>query len=451
MVRPDGRVRLRDLRAALGRLDYSSIVLATGFVVLFFNSGTRYAFGLMLKPMTDDLGWSRSELSLALAAFMLVSALAMPLAGRLVDRYSIRSVLAVGGVTGAVGIGLTGQVQSHWHLFVVYGLVYAVGHAATSIPTVSVMISRWFVRRRGFANSAAVSGNAIGQLVIITILASLLTSLGWRTSYAVLGAANLIVVVPLVLAAARSRPPASRCVPSPEGGPQARERAGGEENPVPGPFVARPSTGSGRTDQTAPLRGILASREMWLLIVIYGVCGFQDFFVATHVVAFAIDQGMGSLLAGNVLALMGVLGLVGVLTSGFLSDAFGVTRPVMLCFMVRLPVFAFILFVQEIPAIAVFAFVYSFTFLITAPLTVVFAGNLFGPSRLGAVSGLINAVHQTAGGLGAFVGAVIFDRWASYDGAFALMAALAAVAIGATVALQRGRGGRGTGFRPPQE
>ena len=56
MVRPDGRVRLRDLRAALGRLDYSSIVLATGFVVLFFNSGTRYAFGLMLKPMTDDLG-----------------------------------------------------------------------------------------------------------------------------------------------------------------------------------------------------------------------------------------------------------------------------------------------------------------------------------------------------------------------------------------------------------
>ena len=195
--RPDGRPRLRDLQAALGRLDYSSVVLATGFAVLFFNSGTRYAFGLMLKPMTDDLGWSRSELSLALAAFMLVSALAMPIAGRLVDRYSIRSVLAVGGLIAALGIGLTGQVQSHWHIFVVYGLVYAVGHAATSIPTVSVMISRWFVRRRGLANSVAVSGNAVGQLVIIAVLASLLGSLGWRTSYAVLGAANLIIVVPL--------------------------------------------------------------------------------------------------------------------------------------------------------------------------------------------------------------------------------------------------------------
>ena len=88
---------MRDLQAVLGKLDYSSIVLATGFVVLFFNSGSRYAFGLMLKPMTDDLGWSRSELSLALAAFMLVSALAMPFAGRLADRYSIRTVLAAGG------------------------------------------------------------------------------------------------------------------------------------------------------------------------------------------------------------------------------------------------------------------------------------------------------------------------------------------------------------------
>ena len=192
------------------------------------------------------------------------------------------------------------------------------------------------------------------------------------------------------------------------------ENAGGADTGFPTPTPSTPAT---------PLRRILASRELWLLIVIYGVCGFQDFFVATHMVAFAIDQGIGRLLAGNVLALMGILGLIGVLTSGFLSEAFGVTRPVMLCFLVRLPVFAFILFVQETSAIAAFAFAYGFTFLITAPLTVVFAGNLFGPSRLGA-----------------FVGAaVVFDRWESYDGAFALMAALAVVAKVATLSLQRGK------------
>ncbi len=57
----------------------------------------------------------------------------------------------------------------------------------------------------------------------------------------------------------------------------------------------------------------------------------------------------------------------------------------------------------------------------------VFAGNLFGPRYLGTVSGIISMVHQISGGLGALVGAVIFDRTASYQGAFVLMLALAAV------------------------
>ena len=408
------------------RPDYSSIILGTGFLVLFFNSGTRYAFGLMLKPMTDDLGWSRSELTLALAAFMFVSALAMPLAGRLVDRYSLRLVLAGGALVGAAGIALTGGVTSQWQLFVAYGLVYAVGHAATSIPTVGVMISRWFVRRRAVANSAAISGNAIGQLVIITLLASFLSTLGWRTSYAVLGAANFAIVVPLVLAAVRSQPPAQRC----EVVPDERQHPGGEE----APSAQGAETAMGAS---ASLHSVLTSRPLWLLIVVYSVCGFQDFFVATHVVAFALDQGMGSVLAGNMLALMGILGLVGVLTSGVLADAFGATRPVALCFLIRLPVFAFVLYFQDTPAIIAFALLYGFTFLITAPLAVVFAESLFGPTRLGTVSGMINMVHQIGGGVGAFVGAVIFDRWGSYDGAFVLMMALAAVAIAATLLLHQ--------------
>ena len=45
-----------------------------------------FAFGLLLVPMSEDLGWSRSSLSLALTTFMVVSALAMPFVGRIVDR-----------------------------------------------------------------------------------------------------------------------------------------------------------------------------------------------------------------------------------------------------------------------------------------------------------------------------------------------------------------------------
>ena len=73
----------------LRRPHYSYVILATGFMVLFFTGGSRYAFGLMLKPMSEDLDVSRSTLSLAVTTFMVVSALALPFMGRLVDQWSL--------------------------------------------------------------------------------------------------------------------------------------------------------------------------------------------------------------------------------------------------------------------------------------------------------------------------------------------------------------------------
>ena len=71
---------------------------------------------------------------------------------------------------------------------------------------ISVMIVRWFPDRRGVANSVAVSGNAIGQLVIVGLLAQSLVRFGWRVSYAALGLANLSILAPIAFAAVRAAP-----------------------------------------------------------------------------------------------------------------------------------------------------------------------------------------------------------------------------------------------------
>ena len=396
----------------MSRRNVSWVILAAGFFILFFAGGSRYALGLMLKPMTEDLGWSRSTLSFAVTFFMFTSALALPLAGRLVDRYSLRWVLAFGATTVAVGVGLMSQVAEPWQVFLVYGVLFAVGHAATGNPIVGVMITRWFERRRGIANSVAVSGNATGQLVIIGTLAAFLTNTGWRNAYGLLGAANLIIAVPLILAALKSWPRTdaeSDQVDTPEGGtPQ-----------VDAPSIAVP---------LGP-PSVIRSGQFWLLVFLYAVCGFQDFLMVTHIVAFAQDSGIGTVLAGNILALMGLMGLIGVLCAGLLSDAFGAQRPLALCFVMRIGIFALILAAQNTPVILVFSLLYGFTFLMTAPLTVIFSREIFGPVRIGTVSGTISMVHQMFGGLGALVGALIFDYWGSYYWAFVLMLGLS---IGAT-------------------
>ena len=406
------------------RRNASWVILAAGFFILFFGGGSRFALGLMLKPMTEDLGWSRSTLSLAVTFFMFTSALALPLAGRLVDRYSLRWVLALGATAVAAGVGLMGLVTEPWQVFLVYGVLFALGHAATGNPVVGVMITRWFERRRGIANSVAVSGNATGQLVIIGTLAAFLTGIGWRNAYGLLGAANLVIAVPLLVAALR------------------RWQENGERETGTGGH--RPSAERAPVTVPQDTDSVIRSGQFWLLVVLYAVCGFQDFFMATHVVAFALDSGIGTLLAGNILALMGLMGLVGVLCAGFLCDTLGAQRPLLMCFVMRIGIFALIIAVQNTPVILLFALHYGFTFLMTAPLTVIFSREIFGAMRLGTVSGVISMVHQIFGGLGALAGALMFDYWGSYDEAFVLMLGLSIGATALSPLLHRGGGAQVT-------
>ncbi|HEY8579552.1 MAG TPA: MFS transporter, partial [Beijerinckiaceae bacterium] len=168
-------------------------------------------------------------------------------------------------------------------------------------------------------------------------------------------------------------------------------------------------------------------------LAIYAICGLDDFFVATHVVAFAQDSGVDAYLAGNLLALMGLTGLVGVIWAGAASDRRGPAFPTIVSFVLRLAVFALVLVERSTASIAIFALVFGFTFLVTAPVTVLFIRDSFGIRHLGAIGGLITMVHHTFGGLGAWLGAALYDRGGSYGPAFAVMLVATVTALVLTI------------------
>ena len=105
----------------------------------------------------------------------------------------------------------------------------------------------------------------------------------------------------------------------------------------------------------------------------------------------------------------------------------------------RIGIFALIAVYQSTAGIIIFAALYGITFYVTAPLTVIFGGSIFGPARLGTVAGLISSVHMIAGGIGALAGAVIFDQWGSYDRAFVLMLAMSVIAAAVTLMVKEQR------------
>jgi predicted MFS family arabinose efflux permease len=383
-----------------------ALVLAAGFLVLFIAGGSRFAVGLTLKPIVGDLRWERSDIGLAVALFQLVSAGATFVAGQLADRTSLRLVLGGGLVVCGIGIGLMSFMVEPWHALLLYGVIYALGNGAASMSPVGVMVTRAFPTRAGFANAVAMSGMSVGQLATIAVLAAALTVISWQSIYLWLGLAH-VVLVPVLLLMIPNAAPAQR-------------------------QAVRPADGQ---NILAAARG----RQFWLLLVIYAICGFDDFFVSTHVVAFAQDRGVDAFLAGNLLAVMGLTGLIGVVAGGAFSDRVGPVWPTALAFAARIVVFGLVMVDQSPVSIAIFALVFGATFLVTAPLTIVFVAESFGMRHLGALTGFITMVHQVFGGLGAYLGAALFDNTKSYDAAFFVMFAASAVALVLTLMLKRPR------------
>ena len=121
--------------------------------------------------------------------------------------------------------------------------------------------------------------------MIIGTLAAFLTNIGWRNAFGLLGAANLVIAVPLILAALKAWPgtAAESAAESARGDAEEKEKAEVEAAQVAVP-LGPPS--------------VMRSGQFWLLVVLYAVCGFQDFFMATHVVAFAQDSGIGRCFRG---------------------------------------------------------------------------------------------------------------------------------------------------------
>ena len=235
-------------RSALANISLAAgLTLAAGFLVLFVGNGARMAIGLTLRPMVADLNWGRGEIGAAVGVFQFASALCMFAAGRMADRMSLRLVLCAGLAICAVGIGAMTWITQPWQAIALYGVVFGIGSGMASTIPVGVMVTRAFPGRTGLANSVALSGMCVGQLIIIAILAAILAQAGWRSIFFWVGVAHL-AILPLILAAAPGRPTAGSSVSQPAEGKTIREAA--------------------------------RTRPFWLLMGIYGVCGFNDFFVA---------------------------------------------------------------------------------------------------------------------------------------------------------------------------
>ena len=405
-------------------LFYGWYILASSFVILFFNSGARYSFGVMFKPMITEFGWNRGSISLAFFLNMTLYALSLTIVGRFYDRYGPKWVIIISTIFLSAGYTLISLVDSLWQFFIYYGVLAAIGSGGTSISFIAALMSKWFEKWRGLAISLALSGNSLGHFALVPLFTIFALRYGWRASYLSIGLIMLVVNIPLALLVMKGDPDDLGQRPFGYG-----KKANGE----------KVQTLSVDNSRDLGLREAMRTRSFWLFLIVMFVCGSGDFLVSIHLIPFVTDYGISPITAGNMLAWFGLMSLAGIMVAGPASDLIGNKIPIALTFLLRVLLFLLILKYQNLASFYIFAFGFGFTYLITAPLTPALIGRLYGFSHIGLISGFITTVHHSAGGFWAYMGGLIFDQTGSYRLAFILSAIMALVAVFCSILISERR------------
>ncbi len=179
---------------------YAYWILVIGFLCLFVSSGAHYySFGLFVKPFQDEFLWSRAEIMAASTLSTLAHAVGSLTAGKLLEYFGSKKIIAVGALIATVLMFLVSRMVSLWQFYLFYGLS---GFAVASIGFVPVshLIFAWFKRRRGMAIGLAGMGMGIGGFALPLLVGSyLIPAYGWRNAFIVLAVIPSVLIVPLTL------------------------------------------------------------------------------------------------------------------------------------------------------------------------------------------------------------------------------------------------------------
>jgi MFS family permease len=412
LTEPDGhnnrliRAVRQQTAPAAGVRSYAWVVVAVLAVTLTIASGARFLFGVVLKPLSEEFGWNRAQLTGAVLLAMIVLSICQPIVGILVDRVGPRKIL-VGGLA-LLGLSLIpfSFVTNLWQVYLLYGFLMSFGLAAASPVMATSLVGRWFTEKRGLAMSMATSGSAFGQLLIVPLAAWIMLASSWQMTYRILAVALLAVALPLSVIFLRDTPRATN--------------PGGE---VP------------KAEDGLTLREAVSHPAFWVLAFGFIVCGWTMAFPNTHFLAYADDMGMSVLHAANTVSVTAVFSILGSVLFGLAADRYQRTTVLALTYALRGAAFLLLLLLPAGNLLYVYGLILGISWTATTPLTAAIAADRYGTKHLGLIFGSLFTFMNLGFGIGSLLDGVIFEIGGGYEAALLVNVALGVVAAVAVAAV----------------
>jgi len=375
------------------------LIVGALFVVSYGISTPLAAYGVFLPVLAEHFGWSRGAISAALSVNLLVGGVAGFGVGALADRRGPRLLLVLTVVLAGTAFALVSVVTALWQLYLLIGILGGIGMSSFYLLSTAT-VTHWFDERRGLALALVLVGFNLGYISGGPLAAWLITNMGWRAAYCVLGGGCGLLSFCAAVTVRLPRPSERRDL----------LRA------APGPV------GAGVT-----LRQSLADPRQWGLNLSWLLLGGLAIMISVHAVPFARDRGVSLADASLALTAYGIGSVAGRLTAGFISDRVGTRLTINVAYVFEIVALLALLWFPSRAALLASLVLFGAGFAASDTMVAKVIPEVFGVRAIGAIMGILTLGWRLGAAIGPATAGFLYDLTGSYTVPFG--AAPVAVAL----------------------
>ena len=399
-----------------------SIAVLMEFSVIGF---TFYCYPLMFDSLEKELGATQAQLSGALSLFFICSAAASIFLGRLLDKYSVKNIMLIGGVIFSCGLISIAYVQSVFYLLLIYATLIAIGGPALGNLSVTKLVANWFETKAGVALGIAAIGISFSGVILPILVDPLISAIGWRNVYLVFAAIVLLLLLPIIY---------FLVINTPEEINQNKDNEINLNQTV-------------SKEDPMPMRDFLKFGKFWFISIAFALQFFSMGGVLLHLIPHASILGFeavwdffGFPLKQTVFAysLAAFGGVVGKIFFGYLIDRMQANRPVMFMMLMQAIGIFGLTMVETFDLFLISCFVFGLGFGGAMVLMSACFLKAFGSHNLGSVRGISAVIIVPVQPLGILIVGQAFDA-GYYIQSFLLMgfASILALLVSSQISIQQ--------------
>ena len=395
------------------------IVLATASGQLIQGGFVFWCMGLYTATFEDVFGAPRAQINLIETCLTVATNLLSPVAGILIDRWSIRHLMIIGMVAMGLGLLILSQAGTLFQVWVVWASLIPLGVLLIGAIPSAALVSRWFIRRRGLALGLTATGSSLGGFLVPPLMTWLFLEWDWRTGLQV-GACICFAVIPIFFWLLRNEP--------------ADLGLSGEPNEA--STNASEHTAETMTADAGDwgIPQLLRSQIFWLQMIVSGSLLAVTLGMLANLSLHAKDLGVTGQSTAVLYSIIAICSFSGKALTGYLMDRFGIQRCGYLICAFLSSGLMILLSVQNYGGLVAGAFVMGLGYGGVVPLWTNMPARAFGAGSVGRALGVMNPLHIPITATSAPLAGYISDTTGSYDGVFWMYGTCCAVAaIGLTI------------------